>query len=121
MAVVFVSSDLMAASRVEGSATRLNVPLRTAMSMESAAASTADGKVELLIIDLASIRTNIAAAVSLLRIVAAPPARILAFGPHVHARMLDAAKDAGCDEVITRGQFFSGLDAILAAYAPSRS
>ena len=38
---------------------------------------------------------------------------IVAFGPHVHEERLAAAREAGCDEVVSRGQFFAQLDAIL--------
>jgi hypothetical protein len=42
----------------------------------------------------------------------APPT-IIAFGPHVHEALLDAATQAGCDEVFSRGQFFAQLDEII--------
>ncbi len=38
---------------------------------------------------------------------------IIAFGPHVHENLLAAARAAGCDDVLSRGQFFGQLDAIL--------
>jgi hypothetical protein len=37
--------------------------------------------------------------------VGAPAARIIAYGPHVDEALLADAKEAGCDEVLTRGQF----------------
>jgi DNA-binding response OmpR family regulator len=114
MAVVLVSTDLMASSRIEGAAARLGVPLRTSANLESAGAIAAEGPVELLIIDLAALKSDVAAGVQLVRGGAKSPVRILAFGPHVLERLLIAAKEAGCDEVLTRGQFFAGLDAILA-------
>ena len=39
--------------------------------------------------------------------------RVVAFGPHVHEQRLAAARDAGCDLVVSRGQFFSQLETIL--------
>lgn len=39
--------------------------------------------------------------------------RLLSFGPHVHEELLQNAKAAGCDFVITRGQAASGLDKYL--------
>ena len=42
---------------------------------------------------------------------------IVAFGPHVHEASLEAARAAGCDEVLSRGQFLSQADAIIARHA----
>ncbi|HEX4415748.1 MAG TPA: hypothetical protein VH107_19105, partial [Lacipirellulaceae bacterium] len=44
--------------------------------------------------------------------------RIVAFGPHVHKDRLAAARDVGCDVVISRGQFFSEIESILNNEAP---
>jgi hypothetical protein len=45
-------------------------------------------------------------------ILAALPAesrpKVIAFGPHVHEGKLEAAREAGCDAVVTRGQISSG-------------
>jgi hypothetical protein len=40
-------------------------------------------------------------------------ARVLAFGPHVHEASLAAARAAGCDEVVTRGEIERRLDAAV--------
>jgi CheY-like chemotaxis protein len=39
--------------------------------------------------------------------------RIVAFGPHVRRDLLQQAREAGADEVLTRGTFDHGLDVIL--------
>jgi hypothetical protein len=41
--------------------------------------------------------------------------RLIAFGPHVHEEKLAAARTAGFDLVISRGKFFSDVEAIIAA------
>ena len=41
-------------------------------------------------------------------------ARILAFGPHVQNALLESAQAAGCDSVLTRGQFHGQMDSIFA-------
>jgi hypothetical protein len=41
--------------------------------------------------------------------------QVVAFGPHVHETLLVAAEAAGCDLVLSRGQFFSRLDEIVSA------
>ncbi len=42
------------------------------------------------------------------------PLRTLAYGPHVHVEMLQAATDAGFDTVMTQGQFDRGFSQWLA-------
>ena len=44
---------------------------------------------------------------------AAPHSRIIAFGPHVDDAALEAARDAGIDEVIPRSKFFRQLNELL--------
>jgi hypothetical protein len=48
-----------------------------------------------------------------------PPKSIIAFGPHVHAEKLQAAEAAGCNLVLTRGQFDSEMETILRQFAVS--
>mgnify|MGYP000141423721 CR=1 FL=1 len=45
-----------------------------------------------------------------------PPGAIVAFGPHVHRAKLQAAQEAGCEEVFSRGQFHRLANEILAKY-----
>lgn len=40
--------------------------------------------------------------------------RIIGFGPHVDGELLDAARAAGCDQVVSRSVFFSRLGVLLA-------
>ena len=46
--------------------------------------------------------------------IAAGGTRVIAFGSHVDHALLDAARAAGCDEVLPRSQFFRTLPALLA-------
>lgn len=64
-------------------------------------------------VDLTTPGLKIAALVETLRGLAEPPSAIVAFGPHVQNVRLDAARAAGCDAVLTRGQFHSQLESIL--------
>jgi DNA-binding NarL/FixJ family response regulator len=72
-----------------------------------------------VLIDLASSQVAPAEIVTQLKSAATPPVSVIAFGPHVHQTQLDAAKSAGCDLVLTRGQFDSQIAAILAGFAQS--
>jgi CheY-like chemotaxis protein len=71
----------------------------------------ADG--DLVVLDLSSGNVSPAEIVARLHNMSNPPAGIVAVGPHVHEARLAAARDAGCDEVLTRGQFNAQMDAIL--------
>ncbi len=42
-----------------------------------------------------------------------PTARVAAFGPHVQEGRLQAAREAGCHPVLTRGQFNSRLASLM--------
>ncbi len=64
-------------------------------------------------LDLSMPNIDVAALVRDLRNLELPPERIVAFGPHVHGPLLQQAKHAGCDEVLTRGQFHANLEAVL--------
>lgn len=72
--------------------------------------------IELVAIDLRTPRLDIGGVVQQIR-AAAPQAAILAGGPHVQRDSLAAAAAAGCDEVVTRGQFEGRLDALVSRLA----
>lgn len=42
-----------------------------------------------------------------------PQPEVIAFGPHVRPELLAAARTAGIERVLTRGQFFMNLVAVL--------
>ncbi len=112
MAILLVSSDLMAASQLEGAARSVGQELivATASRAEQRAAGSC---ANLVVIDLASI-DDCGALVRSLRSTLAEATRIVAFGPHVHTARLEMARAAGCDAVFTRGQFLQRAAQVLA-------
>jgi hypothetical protein len=118
MSVVFLSTDLVFASRVEGTAKELGTPVKIVGDAAAAAAACDDAAVRLVIIDLESAGPEVAQAVALVVDAARKQTRekplVLAYGPHVHEARLDAARAAGCDRVLSRGQFSSQMREILA-------
>ena len=80
-----------------------------AQAMETIQAENAS----LLIVDLSVPALDVAALIEQLRLRDATATRVIAFGPHVHEARLAAAREAGCDEVVSRGQFFSQLDTLV--------
>jgi len=116
MAVVLLTGDLMVMSRVAGVAAQHGIALHTASNAQQAAQLCGEHSAEALLMDLALASLDVT---ELVRVVAGKKISaltIIAFGPHVHEERLAAAREAGCDEVVNRGQFFSQLAAILGRY-----
>jgi len=113
MAVVLLSGDLSVLSRVEGAAARFGKKVQIASDASHAFDRSDVEQPELLIIDLSSPSLDIESIVKECRSNQAGQTRVIAFGPHVHENRLAAAREAGCDLVVSRGQFFAQLDTLL--------
>ena len=113
MSVLLLSGDLMVLSRVEAAAARTGIAVKAVANSAQAVVACDATPAELLIVDLASPQLDIGTLVPDIKSRNDSQTRIIAFGPHVHEEQLAAARDAGCDEVVSRGQFFAQLDTIL--------
>lgn len=113
MSVVLLSGDLMVASRVEGAAARAGVALETASTVEQAIAICDQGRVKLLLVDLSASCVKPRELIEQLHSHPGGRPSVIAFGPHVHEPLLSAAREASCDEVVSRGEFFARLDVIV--------
>ena len=113
MTIVLLSSDLTVLSRVEGAATRLGQSVRSVSGESQVVERCKAAEVNTLIVDLSMSSLDLASLVNQLKASEASGTRVVAFGPHVHEQRLAAARDAGCDVVVSRGQFFLQLDTIL--------
>ena len=111
MRVVLLSPDLMLVSAAQGAADRHGVDLTVAPDAGSAVKACEDAR--LVVVDLRTPGINIESLMAELR-GAATNVRVMACGPHVHEATLARAAAAGCDEVVTRGEFERRLDAALA-------
>jgi CheY-like chemotaxis protein len=103
VSALFLSSDLMFASRLLGAGQALGVPIVVAARPQALAEKLA-GDCKLVLVDLSLEGLDLPAAVAAIR-GAAPSAQIVAFGAHVNEAALAAAEAAGCDLVLARGQF----------------
>ncbi|MEX0936503.1 MAG: hypothetical protein WDZ59_01495 [Pirellulales bacterium] len=115
MSIVFLTRDLMFSSRVAGAAKQHGVALETFGDAQAAVARCEQGDVLLLIADLSTAGLDVVTLVQALDQFAAPRPRVIAFAPHVHEAKLLAAAQAGCDEVLSRGQFNTRAEQIVAA------
>lgn len=104
----------MAASMLEGPVRSASAELQVASPAGAAAAAQAKSPA-LVIVDLGSPIADVAGLLQSIRD-AHSNARLVAFGPHVHREKLQQAQDAGCDRVMSRGEFFSkAVDVIAGA------
>lgn len=108
--VLLVSGDLLAASQIEGHVAAADARLQTILPAKVASDL---GGARLVLIDLASATTDLPAMLESLR-AKNPLAIIVAYGPHVQAGRLKAASEAGCDHVLTRGQFHQQSGQLIA-------
>jgi DNA-binding response OmpR family regulator len=117
MTVLLLSGDLAVLARVEGAARRAGEAVRQVANGAQATGICQSENVRLVVVDLSTPGLEIAAVIRQLRSEPSSGSRVIAFGPHVHEQRLAEAREAGCDLVVTRGQFFSQLDSLLAADA----
>ena len=113
MNVVLLSTDLVTMSRVQGAAAARCASLTTVSNLSAAVECCLATESTTLLIDLALPSLDVNGLVSELKATGARSPRIIAFGPHVHEEKLAAAKRAGCDVVVSRGQFFAQLESLL--------
>lgn len=125
-----LSDDLMTTSRVQGAAAGANVKLATVGSLaallQSVAPATDDGgpasrdectPLPFVLIDLQTRNVDWVKALSELKHLA----RVLVFGPHVWKEPLEIARRAGCDYVLTNGEFFGDMARWLQCGNPPNS
>jgi CheY-like chemotaxis protein len=113
MIFVLLTRDLMVVSRVEGTAASLDATVRSAADGARAIEICLAERPDCLLIDLATPELDIDWLLKQLAAEGAHRPRVVAFGPHVHAERLVAAREAGCDVVVSRGEFFARLASII--------
>jgi CheY-like chemotaxis protein len=117
--IALLSSDLACIAQVTGAAQRLALAVEAAMT-PTRLLEIAPGK-RLVVLDLNTVGLDPLETIPQLRGLEPPPAAILAFGPHVHEARLASASQAGCDAVVTRGQFSSQIEALLSRYVGTQA
>src|SRR5262245_11758383 len=104
MSTLGLTSELMMRSQLAAAARAAGVDLEFCASGAALVERGAAVRPRLIIIDLSEPGLDLAALVPALK-AAGVSSTVLAFGPHVHTDRLQSAKAAGCDLVISRGQF----------------
>lgn len=101
--VVFLSGDLIFASRVRAAAMANGREFQLSGTLPD----DCDG-VAFVIVDLSSRSKAVEGLMDACQI-HCPDARVIAYGPHVQIARLKAAREAGVPTVLTRGQFDAAL------------
>lgn len=111
--IVVVATDLMATGMLEAIAARHGKTVAVIAPDRIASANLAESP-RVVIIDLTAV-ADIASLVETLREQFGRECQLVAFAPHVHVDRLKAARAAGCDQVITRGQVQAVADELMSA------
>lgn len=109
---LLISGDLFFTSKVSSTAASLGLKMDTAESSEEATRRIADSDYACILVDVTLPGIDLAALIEALPSENRP--RVIAFGPHVQTARLDAARAAGCDEVLPRSRFSAELPQLLA-------
>ena len=102
MTVVAYVPDLMDRSKVAAA----GPPVSFAPTPEELVVAAAEA-------DVAVVDLGRPGVVDVLPALVATGARVVAFGSHVDRATLDAARDAGCAEVLPRSRFFASIPELL--------
>ncbi|QDT48748.1 hypothetical protein Pan258_27930 [Symmachiella dynata] len=108
---LLLSGDLFFTSKITGTAHAVGLQMDVRASIPEEIPGPAAGGYRLVIIDLA--QPSIAPAEVIARLSAADRPHVIAYGSHVATATLQAARDAGCDEVLPRSRFSAELAVIL--------
>jgi DNA-binding NarL/FixJ family response regulator len=107
--VLLLSDDLIDASRVGGAARDHGASVKSARDLAGLTTLARQESPRLVIVDLANGGLSIAALLEMLHAACPQMPRVVAYGPHVNADLLRAARQAGCDLVLPRSAFAEQL------------
>lgn len=112
--IVLLTKDLFFVPNLRSAATKLGAEVTVVLSIASDKLATLSAnEVSAWIVDLNSVPIAELENVVSSLLSRFPQAKRIAFGPHVQEQRLQAAREAGCEQVLSRGQFDSQLDRLL--------
>ncbi len=109
MALALIS-DLAMQSQAAAAAARAGTTLAVALTADALIDKAQAMRPSLVILDLSHPGLDVAATLARLKPLLAEGGVTLAFGPHVHHERLEAARAAGCDRVVSRGEFHARME-----------
>lgn len=113
MKTLLLSDDLMLSSQATQTARTAGGDVQV-LSQQQILRECASLPSAQVILDLNTPLANLAEFVSQIRD-SGCEAKIVAVAPHVHTAKIEAARAAGCDVVLTKGQFHASMAELLAA------
>ena len=108
---LLMTRDLMFTSKVTSTAASLGLRIEVVGTVEQLSLRMAEAAPRAVFLDLGLTDLDPAQVVNTLPITARP--QVIAFGSHVDEARLNAARDAGCDDVMPRSKFSSTLPELL--------
>jgi CheY-like chemotaxis protein len=123
--ILYAAADLIWATKIKATAEALGLAARPVRTLEMLHARLADcPEAKSLMVDLDKGEEGLALIAALRAHEAANQAagqgrrlRVLAWGPHVAKDLLQAARDAGADDVLTRGALEHNMEEVLVKLA----
>lgn len=107
---LMLCDDLIFFSRVSGAARAAGLTVRMVRTQAELLAAARSGAPAGVIVDVHNPGLDLPALVADLK-ACNPVPRVIAYGSHVEAAVLKAARQAGCDRVMPRSQFVEELEA----------
>jgi DNA-binding NarL/FixJ family response regulator len=110
---LLLSDDWLFTSRIVGTARDLGFDMRPLRTADALLLVAAKQNPRCIIVDLSNPTLTITDLIQQLRACCDPMPRIVAYGSHVDAATLHAARGAGCDLVLPRSKFVEELPKTL--------
>jgi len=116
MAILAAVDDFLFRSKIRAVAKHVNADVTFAQTQDEILAQARAATPSLVILDLNSQKSDPVATIAALKADAALAGiRTIGFASHVHVDLINAARQAGADQVLARSQFAGNLAEILAS------
>jgi CheY-like chemotaxis protein len=109
-----LSDDLIFFSRIAGSARAAGLTVRQARTAAELVALARQHPPRGVIVDVHNTGLDLPATLADLRAACPAMPRVIAYGSHVEAEVLRAAREAGCDRVLPRSKFVREVETDIA-------
>jgi CheY-like chemotaxis protein len=117
LTVIVLTSDLAVASYTRGAAEQAGADCITALDVASLLRRCAElPAAPLIVVNLETRGLAIQELMTSLADAPVTPSAVIAFGPHVHEAKLQAARDAGCQLVLSKGGFHAKAPELIAQF-----
>lgn len=111
---LMLCDDLIFFSRVSGAARASGVSVRMVRTADDLLKAAQEAPPSGVIVDVHNPGLDLAELLAKLKEVCTTMPRVIAYGSHVEAQVLRAARQAGCDRVMPRSQFVQELESEVA-------